>query len=256
MGTSVDHVRLALERIPRTPRQWAANAPPAAWRQRQRAQQILTPEFFHREYVTSGKPLRQIAAETRINRAIVTGRAKHAGITPTTRRPIPIDEDWLRQQYLDRKRSAASIAAELGISAETVLRATRGYGIPTRTPGVASHRDMLRTYDDRLPADIRRAVEDQRYGWQRLQRFQAAMTHPNLATAARHLHLPGSAVLVKQLHRLEHAIGTQLYHRAAPTQPMRPTPRGTALLQALARLDICALIEEGVCVRRNRNTTR
>jgi hypothetical protein len=215
-----------------------------AWQQRQRAQQILTPGFFQREYVTAGKPLRQIAAETRINRAIVAQRARHAGITPATRRPIPIDEDWLRQQYLGRKRSAASIAAGLGVSPETVLRAARDHGIPIRAAGVASHRNLLRTYDDRLPTDVRRAVEGQRYGWQRLARFQAAMTHPNIAAAADHLHLPGSAVLVKQLHRLEHAIGARLYHRATPTQPMRPTPRGAALLQTLARPDVRALAEE------------
>jgi hypothetical protein len=225
--------------MPPTPRRWAANAPPTAWRRRQHAQQILTPEFFQREYVTAGKPLRRIAAETRINRAIVTERATHAGITPTTHRPTPIDEGWLRQQYLQRKRSAANIAAELCVSPATVIRAARNYGIPVRPAGVASHRHMLCTYDH-LPLDVRRAVEGQRYGWHRLQRFQAAMPHPNLAAAARHLHLPGPGGLVKQLHRLEHAIGAQLYHRATPTQPMRPTPRGAALLQALTQPDIPA----------------
>lgn len=72
------------------------------------------------------------------------------------------------------------------------------------------------------------------------------MTYPNLATAARHLHPPGSAVLVKQLHRLEHDIGALLCHRATPTRPARPTPRGTALLQMLARPDIRALADEVV----------
>ncbi len=135
LGTTIDHIRLALERSPRTPRRWAANAPPAAFRQRRHAQQILTAEFFHREYVTTRKSLRQIAAETGITRAIVAERARHAGITPTTRRPIPIDEDRLRQQYLQRKRSTASIAADLGLSPETVLRAARDHDIPIRPAG-------------------------------------------------------------------------------------------------------------------------
>jgi hypothetical protein len=53
---------------------------------------------------------------------------------------------------------------------------------------------------------------------------------------------------VRQLHRLETDIGAQLYHRAAhggPTihEPQRPTPRGAALLKALNRADVRALLD-------------
>jgi hypothetical protein len=65
LDTTVDHVRLALEHIPRTPTDWAATtSPAAAWQRRQHARRVLTPAVLHREYVTHGNdcdksPLRQ-----------------------------------------------------------------------------------------------------------------------------------------------------------------------------------------------------
>jgi hypothetical protein len=49
--------------------------------------------------------------------------------------PAPIDPDWLRQQYLTRRRSYTDIAAELGFLDMTVLAAARRHGIPSHPPG-------------------------------------------------------------------------------------------------------------------------
>ncbi|MFQ6268963.1 LysR family transcriptional regulator [Kutzneria viridogrisea] len=124
------------------------------------------------------------------------------------------------------------IATELGISAGTVTRNLERYGIPVRPAGVHSRTEMVATADKSLSADIRRAVEGTLHGWQRLQRFQTAMAFPTIEAAADHLGAH-QAALVRQFQRLEQDIGTQLFRRTTPTQPMRPTRRGNALLRAL-----------------------
>ncbi len=88
-----------------------------------------------------------------------------------------------------------------------------------------------------VPADIRRAVEGGLQGWHRLRRFQAAMTFPTIAAAARDLGAHQSA-LVHQFRRLERDIGAKLYHPSTPRQGMRPTHRGAALLRELERPEI------------------
>lgn len=60
------------------------------------------------------------------------------------------------------------------------------------------------------------------------------MTFPTIEAAALHLGAHQSA-LVHQFKRLERDIGAKLYHRATPRQPMRPTPRGTVLIEELSR---------------------
>jgi hypothetical protein len=91
---------------------------------------------------------------------------------------------------------------------------------------------MIATLGEDIPPDIRRAVEGSLHGWQRLHRFQQAMTCNSIGAAARQIGAHPSA-LIHQMHRLELEIGAPLYHRATPAHAMRPTTRGAALLQAL-----------------------
>nr|WP_165486040.1 LysR family transcriptional regulator [Frankia sp. Cppng1_Ct_nod] len=65
------------------------------------------------------------------------------------------------------------------------------------------------------------------------------MTFPTINTAADHLGAD-QAALVRQFRRLERDIGAPLFYRATHAQPMRPTPRGQALLRALTRPEIRA----------------
>jgi hypothetical protein len=244
LDTTIDHIRLALERIPQTPHRWAANTPPMAWQRRQHAQRLLTREFFEREYLAADKRLAQIASETGLPKKLVAQHARQAGIPLSTGRDTtPIDPDWLRRQYLDRRRSFPDIAAELGVHEMTVNRAAHRYRIPIRRAGVTSHPEMLRTLDTTIPRDIRRAVEGGLWGWQRLHRFQQTMGFETIEDAADHLGAHQST-LVRQLQRLERDIGAQLYHRAAWALPLRPTRRGAALLDALDQPAVRALIQE------------
>ncbi|HEY2579900.1 MAG TPA: TniQ family protein [Streptosporangiaceae bacterium] len=233
LGTTISHIRLALENIDRPAPSWGRNAPPVVHQWQQRARRILTRSYFEREYLQARKTLRQLEAETGFPRKYIADCARQHGITLTSAfDPLPIDPQWLREQYITHQRSYTDIAAELGVTDVTVIAAARRHGITSRPPGVHSHPEMITTLSLDIPADIRHAVEGTLHGWHRLHRFQAAMNFPTIQAAASHLGTHQSA-LTHQFHRLERDIGGPLYHRSAPGQPMRPTDRGTALLKAL-----------------------
>jgi DNA-binding transcriptional ArsR family regulator len=204
LGTTGGHVRLALDRVPRPARQWGRSAAPPTWQRRQHARGILTREFFQRHYIQGGKNLRQLEAETGIPCRFLTQVAREHGITMTGQ----------------------------------VGPAPAGPGqLPGRDPaGTGSPADPA----DQGLGDIGRAAQDSPAGWQRLHRFQTAMAFPTIAAAAASLRICPSA-LSHQLRRLERDIGARLYQPATSRRPWRPTPRGAALLTALARPDIQTL---------------
>src|SRR6266702_1749613 len=178
-------IRYALERVPRPARHWGKAAAPVVQQWRQRAGQVLTREFFEREYLQGGKTLRELQAQTGFPRKCLAERAREHQIpVDGTAR---IDPGWLREQYLARRRSYTDIAAELGVIDMTVIAAARRHGIPSRPQGVHSRPEMLTKLPGNVPRDIRRAVEGGLKGWHRLRRFQIAMTYPTIQAAATHL---------------------------------------------------------------------
>jgi hypothetical protein len=76
------------------------------------------------------------------------------------------------------------IGAELGLSHETVRRHRCRLGIAARPSGSAGHTVQTRRHPE-LPADVQRAVEGKRNGWQRLRRFEALTVHPSVNAAAK-----------------------------------------------------------------------
>jgi nitroreductase len=240
LGTTISHVRLALEKVLRPSPEWAPSTPPAAWQKWQdRARTLLTREFFNREYLIARKPLRQIEAETGIPSTHLSARARDHGIPLTSAwQPTPIDPQWLRDQYA--RRSYSDIAAELDVSVMTVIAAARRHGIASRPKGVHSRPDMITALGQDIPPDIRLAVEGSLHGWQRLHRFREAIACPSVSAAAQQIGVHPSA-LIHQFQRLERDIGAMLYHRSSPGHPMRPTDRGNALLQTLDQPAVRAL---------------
>lgn len=241
LGVSIEHVRLALERLVRP------SPGHDVWTVRLRADRQLTRAFFEREYLTAGKTLRELEAQTGFTRKMIGDYAKAAGITMrTSRPPTPIDPDWLREQYVIRQRSFPEIADEVGVSCMVVIRAAGRYGIDSRPQGVASRNELLTRLPDWAPADLRRAVEGNLHAWARLERFAEAMTYPSLTQAGIGMAI-SVRTLVTQFHRLERDIGAPLYHRTPPGRPagtgaqQRPTARGAALIHALAQPEIKAL---------------
>jgi hypothetical protein len=242
LDTTLEHVRLAVDRTDRAPGPWAFNLAQARRQRDQQRRDLLTREFFEREITHAGKSRSQLRDETGLPISVLSRYAERAGVSLVCRRPVPIDKDWLAEQYLYRWRSFADIANELGVDAQTVNDAAHRYGIPVRTPGIQSHPDMITRLDPTLPTDIRRAVEGQLHGWQRLRRFQQAMAYPSLNCASAHLNVHVTS-LISQFKRLERDLGAELFHRSTPTKPKQLTQRGTDLLAALEDPQIQALLQ-------------
>ncbi len=232
LDTTLTHIRFALEQVPHEPREWARSSSLGSWRLHQQAKEVLTTTFLQREYIDGDKTLAHIAQETGIPRHIAIAQARTLGFTiRRTRKPFPIDEPWLREQYLTHKRSTLDIAEELGTKDETVRRRLKHLKIPLRPPGVHS-RTVMTKIDTSLPRDIRSAVEGTLHGWLRLHRFQIAMRFPSLDSAAHYLKAEPNA-LVTQFQRLERDISKSLFKRAAFGRPQQPTPQGRRLLRHL-----------------------
>jgi hypothetical protein len=253
LGTTLEHVRLAVERIDRAPGPWASNLVQARQRREQQRRALLTRDFFEREVTQAGKSRTQLRDETGIPINILSRYAEQAGITLVGRRPIGIDRAWLAEQYLQRRRSFADIANELGVAAQTAADTARRYGIPARVPGIPSHPDLISKLDPSLPVDVRRAVEGQLHGWQRLRRFQQAMAYPSMSAAGRDLDVHISS-LILQFRRLEHDVGAELFHRSTPTTPKQLTPQGTQLLAALEEPRVRLLLQRHGAPPRKSNT--
>lgn len=247
LGMTITHVRFALEGIGAEPQEWTSrHSPLAAWRLRERARTILTPEFLEREYTQQEKTLTQIAQETGLPRHIVVEQARAVGLTIYySRRPHPIDEDWLREHYLTRKRSTYDIAQEVGTEDETIRRRLQRLGIALRPQGVHSRTVMTAKLDRSVPRDVRAAVEGTLHGWLRLHRFQIAMAFPNLTTASTYLRAHHNA-LTTQFQQLEATIGRPLYRRSVQTTPQQPTKRGQSLLRHLQRPDVRAQMRDAL----------
>ncbi|MEV6673932.1 TniQ family protein [Streptomyces sp. NPDC051162] len=204
-----------------------------AWRIKKVGQEILTHDFLRQEYGESGRPLHEIADSLSVPRAFVIQRAKDLGVTIYRgSRPIALDDEWLKDQYINRVRSAEDIGAEAGVCGGVVLRRLEQLDIPRRPFGVQSSTELNRKLDESVPRDIRAAVEGTLGGWLRLRRFQIHMQFPTLLGTAHYLGVaPGR--LAMQFGRLEEAIGAELFHRSVRHEPQRPTARGTSLLNDL-----------------------
>ncbi|WP_280443424.1 LysR family transcriptional regulator [Nocardia brasiliensis] len=240
LGVHIEHIRFALERLDRPQRTWTKSTPPAAWRREQQAETLLTREFFEREHITGQRSLKELSAATGFAISELSQYARRCGAT-VRQGPAPkrIDPLWLREQYLDRRRNMADIAAELGTVQGVVAKALDRFDIPTRPgTGVVSWTEMNRTYTD-LPTGVRAAVEGTYNGWERLRRFQIAMQFPILKSAAQHLGID-QANLAAQLDLLEQHLGAALFTRYSRPKPQKPTAAGQALLDELATKSVQA----------------
>ncbi|WP_173161214.1 helix-turn-helix domain-containing protein [Phytohabitans suffuscus] len=240
LGVTVEHVRYASTLLHRP----APISKPRISKLRARAEQMLTRQFFQREHIEAGKDLATLSAETGFSSRMLREYTRAAGIKIVTRaiedrvivtralRGDRIDSQWLSEQAGTLRRANTDIAAELGLSHETIRRYRRDYGIPSHPTGGHGH-VVSNLRHPNLPGDIRRNVEGQRGGWQRLHRFQQMMTHPSMNTAAAALGLH-TQNLNLQIRRLETDIGATILQRAPHRYaPMTPTRRGQRLLEHL-----------------------
>jgi len=254
LGVSLEHIRYATQLLhrPRTPR--PKNPPGRRRKVRPRAADILTADFFQREHLQGGKDLSTLSAETGYASPTLRRYARQAGIELVTadrreRIPAPrprlrdrIDPGWLREQVVIHNRTHSDIGAELGVSHETIRRRLKDLDIAGHAFGSAGH-VVTNLRHPELPHGIRRAVEGQRNGWQRLQRFQQMLAYPSMNSAAKAmgLHMQN---LNLQIQRLERDVGTPLLQRAPHRYaPMAATKHGQRILDHLAQPYIRDLLD-------------
>lgn len=156
-------------------------------------------------------------------------RARPVGATPRPRR----SRDWLAHQYLIEHRTIPEIAGMAGVSASTVSRWMRHYGIGARPRGSRSHGDVGAAHRAApSQAALLRPALLHPGGQDRLQRFATAMQHRTL-TAAAHALDTSEPVLSQQFRRLEAELGRPLYRRAQRGESMRPSEFGYQVLTAI-----------------------
>ncbi len=180
----------------------------------------------------AGHTLRRYARQVGIE--LVTAEGSDRAQAPRPRARDRIDPDWLREQAVTHNRTNGDIGAELGLSHETIRRRLKDLDIAGHAFGSAGH-VVTNLRHPELPHDIRRAVEGQRNGWQRLHRFQQMLDYPSMNSAAQALGLHMQNLNL-QIQRLETDIGARLLHRAPHRYaPMVPTARGQRVLHHLAQ---------------------
>lgn len=249
LGVSTQHVRYAIGQLHRPLPQRTARAPRRSTPTRSRAEQILTAEFFQREHAEAGKDIVALAAETAFSRTMISQYAKRAGVRLPVRRVGDrignqdavrgdgIDPDWLREQAGTLRRTNTDIAAELGVNHDTIRKLRKELDIPPLRRGI--HSDRL--YPT-LPTEIRRAVESNRAGWQRLRRFQEVVDHHSISRAAASLGHHHQN-LNRQIRRLETDLGAPLLVRGHRYQPLTTTPLGRRILDQLQRPEVRTLLD-------------
>lgn len=106
----------------------------------QRTQKPVSREWLYERYVVEGRSTYQIAREVGRDPKSVHNWLVDLGIPTRTRGWVaqPSDRphqrpDWLREQYVERQRSASSIAAECGVTTENILFFLRRFNIARRT---------------------------------------------------------------------------------------------------------------------------
>jgi hypothetical protein len=134
-GTTIDVIRAVLDEHPAPP-------PPAPAQERPTGQATgqlrarLSPGELNDLYANQKLSLKEIGRRHEASRVTVARLAREYGIrmrTPAENHPpIPVDRDWLYEQYWSRNRPLAGIAAELGISVTNLTRRRRTLGIPSR----------------------------------------------------------------------------------------------------------------------------
>ena len=134
-GTTIDVIRAVLDEHPAPP-------PPAPAQERARGQATgklrarLSPGELNDLYANQKLSLEEIGRRHETSRVTVASLAREYAIrlrTPAENHPpIPVDRDWLYEQYWSRNRPLAGIAAELGVTTRTVNRWVKTSGIPLR----------------------------------------------------------------------------------------------------------------------------
>ncbi|MGI5512974.1 LysR family transcriptional regulator [Streptomyces sp. CA-106131] len=195
-------------------------------------------ETLVRLYLDEHQSLNQIAALTGFSRSVLTALA-HEYEVPLRdgpqdyKRRGTVEQDWLIEQYVHRRRTLSDLATEKGMSTANMARWANAHNVPLRSRGGSSHSQALRAIDQasRAPRILRPALGGQGAG-ERLSRFAAASAYPSVGAAASGLGL-NTFTLVAQINRIERELGGPLLVRAQRGRPMTLTSLGRKVLRAI-----------------------
>lgn len=217
--------------VPVVEKPWARARPGA-----DRLAETLPSERLTAAY-EAGRSTRELAVEGNVARQTVARALERAGTParpPGRNKRIDIDNDWLRQRYVQEHATIPELAVEIGCSSQSVSRFLERAGIPARRRGSASRADSLRPHPiAKDSALLRRALIGQG-ARQRAQRFLFACDYATLTGAARALEI-SPATLTTQMRLLGTASGGDLFVSAQRGQPMRLTETGRRLKRELLK---------------------
>jgi predicted transcriptional regulator len=125
----------------------------------------LTPDYLQREYVDRGRSAKDIAAEVGVSEQSVLRYLSRAGISArrggSGELSAVLTEEFLRREYVEGGRGAKEIAAEVGVSEQSVLRYLRRHGFKARTTRPSSLGEVLTVeYLEREHVEGGRSVAD------------------------------------------------------------------------------------------------
>lgn len=144
LGTTVDHVRRALEQSPAPAGPIPPRASGSAHLRMTQARDSLPAGRLQQLYVAERRSIKTIAALSGFPKRVISALLAEADIPIRAGRPpIAADPDWVAQQYLVHRRPFAEIAAELGVSVAALYSLAREMGIPSRPRGFASQAAQL-----------------------------------------------------------------------------------------------------------------
>jgi transposase len=201
------------------------------------AKSVLPRHRFIDLYQREGLGLRDIAASIGVSTGTVARLARAYDIPirkPGRQNRHNIDRDWLYQQYVTGQRTFGEIAEETGMSPTHLARWAKAHDIPIRKRGggpTDSSDVAARISVTNAPTIIRPALVG-KGGWERLQRFSAAIHYPTLDRAANDLGIHISP-LTSQVRRIERDLRTTLVVRAERGRPMRLTADGARVAAAV-----------------------
>lgn len=140
LGTTIDVIRCILDEYPAPPDPLApGHTATAALRARLPKDELAA---LHHDQQLS---LHTLAPRFGVSRQVLARLLDEYDIPVAAhRRRIPIDRDWLHEQYATNRRTLADLADELGISRAYLTRRARALGIPLRGRGTPSHARTLR----------------------------------------------------------------------------------------------------------------
>jgi hypothetical protein len=206
-----------------------------SWRNRSALSAELTPERLRQLVVEEGRGLRDVGREFGVDRKAIAAALEREGIPagPVGGRPMAIEAQWLRAQYVEGRRPLTELARELGTTPSTVARAAKAHGIPLRSRGGASHARNLAPPSAHLPSPLAEALAGEG-GQDRVRRYQVLARCPSVRQAAAIIGCQ-QPVLHAQLLRLERACGVLVVRSTRSHQPQRLTAVGQALLDQADR---------------------